>query len=101
MTDRTMTIGAIAKAAGVNTQTLRYYERRGMLQPVKRSTSGYRLYHEETARIVRFIKRAQQLGFSLEEVEELLALRENGARTCSERSPACTPSRGERWGTTP
>jgi Hg(II)-responsive transcriptional regulator len=64
-----------AKAAGVNAQTLRYYERRGLLPRPPRRGSGYREYPVDAVRIVRFIKRAQDLGFSLDEIEQLVRLR--------------------------
>jgi len=70
-----MRIGAAADRAGVNVQTLRYYERRGLLPRLPRRASGYREFHDDAVRIVRFIKRAQDLGFSLDEVEELIRLR--------------------------
>lgn len=82
--DASLQIGDVANEAGVNTQTLRYYERRGIVRPIRRSQSGYRLYSSETTRIVRFIKRAQELGFTLDEIEELLALSGNEDRTCNE-----------------
>ena len=82
--EASLQIGDVANQAGVNTQTLRYYERRGIVRPVKRSQSGYRLYSPETTRTVRFIKRAQELGFTLDEIEELIALSENESRTCNE-----------------
>lgn len=70
-----MWISETAREAGVNAQTLRYYERRGLLpRPLRRGT-GYREYSDDAVRIVRFIKRAQELGFSLDEVEELVRLR--------------------------
>ncbi len=75
-----MTIGQVAYEAGVNIQTLRYYERRGILEEPKRSASGYREYSPETVRLIRFIKRAQDLGFTLSEIEELLDLREHRPR---------------------
>lgn len=71
-----MRIGDVATRAGVNTQTLRYYERRGILGGPKRSASGYREYPTDTVRLVRFIKRAQELGFTLTEIEELITLRQ-------------------------
>ena len=81
--------GQVAKAAGVNVETLRFYERRGILREPGRGPSGYREYPAETVRIVRFIKRSQELGFTLEEIQELLALREYDTRTCGEvRDPA-------------
>lgn len=66
-------IGEAASRAGVNVQTLRYYERRGLLAPDRRHT-GHREYHPDAVRLVRTIKAAQRLGFSLDEIEELLAL---------------------------
>jgi len=68
-------IGEVAARAGVNVQTLRYYERRGLLKPPARRPSGYREYSPDAVRVVRFIKRAQQLGFTLDETGELLRLR--------------------------
>jgi Cu(I)-responsive transcriptional regulator len=70
-----MWIGQTAREAGVNAQTLRYYERRGLLPRPSRRGSGHREYSDEAVRIVRFIKRAQELGFSLDEIEELVRLR--------------------------
>ncbi len=75
-----MWISKAAEQAGVNVQTLRYYERRGLLPRPPRRSSGYREFPEDSVRIVRFIKRAQELGFSLDEVEELLRLRRQPAR---------------------
>lgn len=70
-----MWISEAAQEAGVNAQTLRYYERRGLLPRPPRRQSGYREYPPDAVRIVRFIKRAQDLGFSLDEVEQLVRLR--------------------------
>ncbi|MFN2567464.1 MAG: heavy metal-responsive transcriptional regulator [Gemmatimonadaceae bacterium] len=70
-----MRIGEVAQRADVNVQTLRYYERCGLLPAPTRRPSGYREYSAETVRLVRFIKRAQGLGFSLRDVGELIALR--------------------------
>ena len=70
-----MWIGEAAEQAGVNVQTLRYYERRGLLTKPPRRASGYREFPDDAVRVVRFIKRAQELGFSLDEVEGLLKLR--------------------------
>jgi MerR family transcriptional regulator, copper efflux regulator len=70
-----LTIGDVAEQAQVHIETLRYYERRGMLARPTRSRSNYRLYSEETVQRVRFIKRAQALGFSLNDIKELLSLR--------------------------
>ena len=75
-----MWIGEAAEQAGVNIQTVRYYERRGLLPKAPRRSSGYREFPDDAVRIVRFIKRAQDLGFSLDEVEELLRLRRQPGR---------------------
>ncbi|MEU2631349.1 MerR family transcriptional regulator [Kitasatospora sp. NPDC007106] len=64
--------GQVAEAAGVNVQTLRYYERRGLLVEPDRSPGGHRLYGEETVTVLRVIKAAQRLGFTLDEVADLL-----------------------------
>ncbi|AKU95285.1 transcriptional regulator, MerR family [Labilithrix luteola] len=69
-----MTIGELAKAAGVRISTLRFYERRGLLKPASRSRAGYRRFTEDDAARVRFLRRAQELGFSLEELGMMLAL---------------------------
>ena len=70
-----MWISEAAAQAGVNVQTIRYYERRGLLPRPVRRTSGYRELDPEAVRRVRFIKRAQDLGFTLDEIAELLKLR--------------------------
>ena len=69
-------IGDIAAEAGVSVDALRFYERRGLLRPAGRRASGYREYSRESVRLVRFIRRAQALGFTLAEVEELVRMRE-------------------------
>ncbi|MBI1764330.1 MAG: MerR family transcriptional regulator [Acidobacteria bacterium] len=69
-----MRIGAVAAQAGVNAQTIRFYERRGLLRKPQRLASGYRDYPAETIRIVRLIKQLQELGFTLTEIEALLRL---------------------------
>jgi DNA-binding transcriptional MerR regulator len=74
-----MRIGEAARRAGVNIQTLRYYERRGLLAEPVRTSSGYRSYSAHAVRVVRFVKRAQELGFTLAEVAELLRLRDRRA----------------------
>ena len=75
MPEPTLLIGDVAARAGVNIQTLRYYERRGLLVPPRRSSGNRRQYSGDAVQVVRFIKRAQDLGFSLEEVAALLRLR--------------------------
>jgi DNA-binding transcriptional MerR regulator len=64
--------GQVAEAAGVNPQTLRYYERRGLVAPPDRTLGGHRVYPAETVTLLRVIKTAQRLGFTLEEVADLL-----------------------------
>jgi Hg(II)-responsive transcriptional regulator len=76
-----LTIGNVAKQAGVNIETIRYYERRGVLKEPPRLPSGYRQYGVETVRLIRFIKRAQDLGFTLHEIEQLIELRGNLRRS--------------------
>ena len=70
-----ITTSELAKRGGVNLETIRYYERVGLLPKPPRSGAGYRQFSPESVRRVRFIKRAQELGFSLKEIKELLALR--------------------------
>jgi MerR family transcriptional regulator, copper efflux regulator len=75
-------IGQLAKAAGVNIQTIRYYERRGILKPTEKRDSGYRLYGADAVKTVKFIKHAQELGFSLEEIRDLMRLRAPSTGRC-------------------
>jgi MerR family transcriptional regulator, mercuric resistance operon regulatory protein len=74
----------VAAKARVNTQTLRYYERRGLLPEPTRTQSGYRDYGDDAVRVVRFVKRAQQLGFTLDDIEDLLHLADGGPASCEE-----------------
>ena len=76
-------IGERADLAGVNRETLRCYERRGLLQPARRTASGYRIYNRESADRLLFIKRAQGFGFSLEEIRDLLAMKPENPRSCN------------------
>lgn len=70
-----LTISRLAHLGGVNLETIRYYERQGLLPSPPRTAAGYRVFPREAARRLRFIKRAQELGFSLNEISELLELR--------------------------
>ncbi len=79
-----MRTGEVASQADVNIQTLRYYERRGLLPEPPRRESGYRMYGPDAVEIVRFIKRAQGLGFSLDEVESLFELMAGGPDDCDQ-----------------
>lgn len=72
---KSLTIGQLAKQAQVNIETIRYYERRGLVPEPPRRESGYRQYSPDTVGRIKFIKRAQELGFSLQEIEALLSLR--------------------------
>ncbi len=72
---RGLTTGKVAKHAGVNTETLRYYEREGLIDIPPRTASGYRVYPADTVTRIRFIRRAKALGFTLREIRELLSLR--------------------------
>lgn len=78
------TIGKLAQKAGVSNDTVRYYEREGLLAPARKTDAGYRLYNEDAARRLRFIKQAQQCGFSLAEIGELLALKNSDAACCQD-----------------
>lgn len=69
-----MTIGKLAKAAGVGVETVRFYERRGLIRKPPKRESGFRTYSDEEVTRIRFIRRAQELGFTLREVKELVEL---------------------------
>src|SRR5687768_6273446 len=81
-----LTIGQLARDADVNVETVRYYERRGLMPEPARRDSGYRLYTAEDLERMRFIRRAKELGFTLREIEELLSLRSESAERCGEVS---------------
>lgn len=78
-----LTIGKVAKLAGVGIETIRFYERERIISEPPRSESGYRDYDPEIVTRLHFIKRAKELGFSLKEISELLALRVNPNQNCS------------------
>ena len=78
---KNLTIGQLAKETGTNIETIRYYERRGLIAEPPRSESGYREFSPEYVDRIHFIKRAQALGFTLREISELLAL--------SDGNPVC------------
>lgn len=80
----TLTIGQLAGKAHVNLETIRFYERRGLLPEPPRNKSGHRQYSQEAVKRTEFIKRAQKLGFSLQEILELLSLRVEPGRTCAD-----------------
>jgi Hg(II)-responsive transcriptional regulator len=74
------TIGRLAKQAGVGIDTVRFYERRGLLPQPQRTPSGYRLYSEDTINRIRFVRKAKRLGFTLDEIENLLKLQDQGGQ---------------------
>jgi MerR family mercuric resistance operon transcriptional regulator len=95
-TDPGLTIGQLAKAAGVNVETVRYYQRIGLIgEPVK-PAQGYRRYPASLVETIRFVKRAQELGFTLNEITELLSLSDRNcdeARTIAEHKYAVIQQR--------
>jgi Hg(II)-responsive transcriptional regulator len=78
------TIGEVARKAGVGVETVRFYERQGLLAEPQRRASGYRQYDQEAISVLRFIRRAKELGFTLREIKSLLALRLDSSATRSE-----------------
>lgn len=78
-----MTIGQLAKAVNLNTQTIRYYERIGLINKPNTNEAGYRIYPEKAAAVLRFIKHAKDIGFSLKQISELFSLDNNKYNTCS------------------
>ncbi|KAF2989291.1 helix-turn-helix domain-containing protein (plasmid) [Methylocystis sp. MJC1] len=81
---KALTIGQLAAAAGVNLETVRYYERIKLMPPPARTASGYRAYEEGHIRRLAFIRRARELGFSIEQIRALLALAEPSRISCAE-----------------
>ena len=79
-----MTIGALSQAVGTERQTIRYYEKMGLLQSPPRTDSGYRIYDDDAVIRLRFVKRAKGIGFTLSEIKTLLALADGTLSHCSE-----------------
>jgi MerR family mercuric resistance operon transcriptional regulator len=79
-----MTIGQVARRVGCGVETIRFYERQGLIEQPSKPDAGYRRYPDETIERVRFIRRAQNLGFSLREIEELLSLRADPLADCAD-----------------
>jgi len=77
-----LTTGQLAKRAQVNIETIRFYERKGLLPKPRRNSSGYRIYSQDSVNHIKFIKRAKTLGFFLKEISELLSLRVDSKKTC-------------------
>lgn len=82
--EKPFTISALSRESGVNLETIRYYERGGLLPAPQRNASGYRHYREADVRRVRFIRRGRELGFSLEEIRTLLRLADQPQSPCAE-----------------
>ena len=80
--DRQLLIGQLAKEAGVKSDTIRFYEKQNLLPKPTRTAAGYRVYDEAALKQLRFIKQAQSLGFSLQEIQRILNLRGAGKTTC-------------------
>ena len=79
-----MTIGALARDAGVGVETIRFYERKGLVRQPARPHGGFRKYDEATAGRIRFIQQAQELGFTLNEIKQLLSLRVDPRTSCAD-----------------
>ena len=79
-----LTIGEVARQAGIGVETVRFYERQGLLEEPQRRASGYRQYDQEAVAVLKFIRRAKELGFTLKEIKSLLALRLDASATRAE-----------------
>jgi MerR family transcriptional regulator, copper efflux regulator len=85
-----LTIGSVAEAAGIGVQAIRFYEREGLIAKPARTKSGYRQYDDATIGQLRFIRRAQELGFTLKEIRELIALEKVDGADCDDVCDAAT-----------
>ncbi len=83
MGERTLKISELAKRASVGAKAIRFYEAKGVLPSPSRGENGYRLYSPETADVLRFIKQAQGLGLTLEEIKEIMVIRQGGRPPCA------------------
>jgi MerR family mercuric resistance operon transcriptional regulator len=79
-----LTIGEVAKLTGIGVETVRFYEREGLLEEPERRPSGYRQFDERIVTRLRFIRRAKELGFTLKEIKELLSLKLDPSTTCAD-----------------
>lgn len=95
MRETAMTIGQAAEALGVSADTLRYYERAGLLPKAPKGANGYRYYDQNALRRVRFIRHAQQVGFTLEEARALMQLRGNACACCQDVRTVAVAKRAE------
>lgn len=92
---RPLTIGTLAKASGVHLETVRYYERIGLMPKPSRTASNYRNFGPEHVERLSFIRRAREIGFSIREIRELLAIAEPGRASCAEVQTLTTIHLGE------
>lgn len=83
-TTQFLTIGKLAERTGISTDTLRYYEKMGLIKAASRSRAGYRIYGDDAERIIQFIRGAKTLNFTLEEIRQLLTLNRSDKATCAE-----------------
>jgi len=90
-----MTIAHAARTAGVGVETIRFYQRRGLIRQPRKPASGFREYDSETVAGIRFIRQAQELGFSLQEIKGLLSLRANPKTDCAAVRARATKKRDE------
>ena len=81
--DGGLKIGTLARRAEVTAKAIRFYERKGVLPPAKRAANGYRLYGEDAAEMLRFIKQATGLGLTLAEIKDILVIRQGGRPPCT------------------
>jgi len=84
MSSSKLTIGTVARLTGVNIETVRYYERRGLVAQPPRPFNGFRIYPEDVLQRIRFIRRAQKLGFTLREIQKLLSLGDSNCKAVQE-----------------
>jgi MerR family mercuric resistance operon transcriptional regulator len=82
MNDKPLLIGRLATLSGVRPDTIRFYERSGLLPKPSRTASGYRVYNDAALNQARFVRKAQSLGFSLDEIRHIMSLRGHGKETC-------------------
>ncbi len=93
---KTMTIGRTAREACVNVETIRFYERKGLIdQPPKPMDGGFRVYPDDTIKRIKFIRQAQELGFSLKEIDELMSLNADPGADCADVQERATKKLGE------
>ena len=84
LTETKYTIGKVAARLAVSTDTLRYYEKNGLITPISKTAAGYRLYNEDVVYRVRFIKQAQSCGLMLSDIRQLLTLKKKGKCACAD-----------------